>query len=78
MRGAGSVAKQGAAPAEELLFVPLSDVAPLLQRAASDRGLTDEELQPLAELEEGLDSRAVDKLFDLICRLARTPVPGSV
>lgn len=54
---------------QELLFVPLSELAGVLRQAAADRGLSEERLRPLVSLEPGSPEVAVNGLMDLICRL---------
>jgi len=54
---------------QELLFVPLSELAGVLRQAAADHGVPEEWLRPLASLDPGSPEVAVNGLMDLICRL---------
>lgn len=54
---------------QELLFVPLWELAGVLRQAASDSGAAEEWLRPLASLRPDSPEVAVNGLMDLICRL---------
>lgn len=56
---------------QELLFIPLGELALVVRQAAADRGYAESDLRALSSLLPDSPEVAVNSLFDLICRLVR-------